>query len=152
MKYLLLLTVLAANASIFADADRDIFYSELKRIENDSLVLSCTVNDIRRGNSNQQYQLVLDPQSDLQDAFAIEFHNQDGLDFTTLIAYEGHNNHIIGHLESEIGPRRKKFVHHFDGVYQDILTLITTKDKIWLKFEQKADRFILRSVDCRYFN
>ncbi len=124
--YSLLLAISFLTSSGRADDGRNKFRQDLLRLGSPENILTC-INKLEPGVSpnypdgfsrKQKYSLVIGPTGSgvLKDAFMLEFHSKGEIEFSTVIAYEGFNGHIMGTLQvSKDSSGNLIQIHKFNG-------------------------------------
>lgn len=129
----------AAPAAQSAKEDRARFQSLLQRLAelSQGKGLDFTAKTLKRlpgggityAVAREAYSLQLRPDAQYPDAFSAMFSSPKH-SFSTLVAYEGFNNFIMGRLTVEKQGGKVIYRHTFDGYFSDIITVEVSGDEV----------------------
>jgi len=122
MKSVIVLAGLFISLTTFGQNHRQDFQKVLSSVASQSAPLSCVVKYFDRPSENAMIDLNLKLNAQYPDSFFVEFKNlTNDHTFSSLVAYEGRNGHVLGNLTVNTIENETIYTHIFDGYLDDML-------------------------------
>jgi hypothetical protein len=93
---------------------------------------------------------IADDSSEYADAFFVYFNTGTDLWFSTLVAYEGYQGHLLGELRTESDQNGVTYIHTFYGAYTDVFKVLKANDgSIKLRYDKFYNGTHTKAVVCK---